>query len=430
MAALIPAGPIPFALNPAQAVPGAINFTTREGQKYYDRAVEPLNKETDRFDATPEKLRQFRALLSNRAREFQWTADGGILLIPKDPTAPLGVENVNLIDHYGERSLETLKQWEETYIRTPTRMAQDTHMLYNCIMNSLSPEGKDKVELWRDDFHIGNLPSGVLLLKVLVRESHIDSNATATSIRTQMAKLDEHMVEIGSDIPSFNLHVKELISSLAARGETSTDLLVNLFNAYKAAGDEEFVKYITDKESRYDEGSIEMTIPTLMELASNKYKILVLKKKWKAKTKDQESIIALQSQLSDLKKKLRDTSKVAGRKNDKQDAKTKNKKTDTSTKKQKPQWLAKNEPPNDADLKKGRSWNGKTYYYCSPKTGGKCPGHWNIHRPSDCEGKRGAKRMSPGDDKDKDQRKLKLAKAMVARMDKHDDPMSESDESE
>jgi predicted deacetylase len=46
-----------------------------------------------------------------------------------------------------------------------------------------------------------------------------------------------------------NLHVQSLIEALNARGETTTDLLTNLFKGYKAAKDEKFIKYIENQEA-------------------------------------------------------------------------------------------------------------------------------------------------------------------------------------
>ena len=46
-------GPIPFTHNPAQAIAGIIDMSTREGTKYYDRAVKPLMGE-ERFEALQE----------------------------------------------------------------------------------------------------------------------------------------------------------------------------------------------------------------------------------------------------------------------------------------------------------------------------------------------------------------------------------------
>jgi hypothetical protein len=62
------------------------------------------------------------------------------------------------------------------------------------------------------------------------------------------------MTELDSDVESFNFYVKAQIKSLSARGETSSDLLVNLFKGYKAANDVEFLDFIWRKENAYEEG--------------------------------------------------------------------------------------------------------------------------------------------------------------------------------
>ena len=79
---------------------------------------------------------------------------------------------------------------------------------------------------------IGKYASGNLLLKVLVRESHLDTNAPTYRIRTQFSSLDEYMMIIISNIGKFNFHVQTLMGFLTAQDETSTDLLTNLFKGY------------------------------------------------------------------------------------------------------------------------------------------------------------------------------------------------------
>ena len=38
-------------------------------------------------------------------------------------------------------------------------------------------------------------------------------------------------------------------------------------------------------------------------------------------------------------------------------------------------------------MHKPKKWDGKTWFYCHPDTGGKCNGKCRIHHPSDCKGK-------------------------------------------
>jgi len=130
----------------------------------------------------------FLALLTDRARTFGWTdAPGGILIIPEDPMNPAAGTPTNLLTHFGLRTLEQVRAFETTFYNTQTRRAQDSDMLYNCIMDSLSDVGRNKVNLHRTEFIINNVPCGVCLLKVVIRESAIDSNATANSIRNQLS---------------------------------------------------------------------------------------------------------------------------------------------------------------------------------------------------------------------------------------------------
>ena len=94
--------------------------------------------------------------------------------------------------------------------------AQDTNMLYHCLINSLSKVGKAKVFVWNSQYKFNRLPSGNILLKVIIRESHFDTNVTTTSIRTQMSSLDAYIGSIWCDITKFSAHVKLLLAGLYA----------------------------------------------------------------------------------------------------------------------------------------------------------------------------------------------------------------------
>ena len=106
---------------------------------------------------------------------------------------------------------------------------------------------------------------------------------------------------IEREVVKFNMYVKNLIAELLSRGETTNDLLVNLFKGYGVASDKMFRDYISHKEDRYDEG--EDIIPDeLMNLASNKYKVLKDKGLWNAPSSEEEKIIALEAKIKDLTK--------------------------------------------------------------------------------------------------------------------------------
>eukprot|EP00978_Attheya_sp_CCMP212_P004226 scaffold9244_cov59-Attheya_sp.AAC.1 len=113
---------------------------------------------------------------------------------------------------------------------------------------------------WEDDYKIGEYKSGNLLLKVMIRESHLDTNATTSSIRTKLSELNIYLPTIGSDITKFNQYVKLLLVALHSRGKKTEDLLTNLFKGYLAASDKVFVKYILRKQEEYEEGTAGVSI--------------------------------------------------------------------------------------------------------------------------------------------------------------------------
>ena len=99
---------------------------------------------------------------------------------------------------------------------------------------------------------------------------------TTTSIRTQLGSLDSYIGTIGFYITNFNVHIKLLLSVISVRGETSNDMLTNLFKGYKSVSDSVFFEYIEIKQETYEDGQ-DLTPTALIILAYNKFKILKLK---------------------------------------------------------------------------------------------------------------------------------------------------------
>lgn len=118
-------------------------------------------------------------------------------------------------------------------------------------MASLSSEAKKKVLIWSDQYQIevdGGRFNGVALLKVIIRESHLDTNATTNQIRTKLSSLDTYVTTVNNDIGKVNQYVKLLVQSLAVRNHTTSDLLINLFKGYGAVSDEAFRAWLVRKQ--------------------------------------------------------------------------------------------------------------------------------------------------------------------------------------
>ena len=129
--------------------------------------------------------------------------------------------------------------------------------------------------VWEDQYFINGNESGALLIKVIIRESDIDTNAKILNVRNKLTCLDAYLPTIGHDIIKFNIYVKNLVSEIASRGQVTQDLLIHLFKGYAASTDNTFIHYIQQKADQYDEGKA-INTNELMQLAAKKYKIDVL----------------------------------------------------------------------------------------------------------------------------------------------------------
>ena len=270
---------VEFALSPGLHVTGVWNFGNTDIQKLYHKAIKTVMP-PDGFDCSAQRLTTFL----KGAEQYGW--DQNILMIPFSATRPDG-ERLSLITQHGELSLRQVRAGERLHVFSPRRHAQDSNMLYECLMNSLTEQAKDCVHLCSEEYTITSgdgrreFKSGPALLKVIIKESHLDTNATATAIRAQLASLHEYIRTIDCDIVQFNEHVKRLVEGLASRGQESTDLLTFLFKAYAAVDDTTFVTYMGRQKERYEDGG-DLEPNKLMQLAANKFKNLQLEGTWKS----------------------------------------------------------------------------------------------------------------------------------------------------
>ena len=386
-----------FALAPALVGADVIDYSTSAGAKLYRASVEPL---PHLFDCSPAGLKVFLADIRDRAITTGWE---NILDIPTDPNDPAVL--TDLCESYGLITLQEVRAHATTYVNLQTRAAQNSMQLYQCIMSSLTKEGKAKVMLNRTEYSIGFQYSGACLLKVVISLSYIDTNATTTFIRGRLSSLDAYIKSIGSDVEKFNTYVKNQLDSLNARGETTQDLLANLFKGYAQASDHVFTAYIAKKQDEYHDG-VDVEPEHLMQLALNKYQTLVEDGKWNAPTEADSKIIALEAQ---VKKLTRAPAKAPAK--GKVGVDKKDKKSPNKGNKNKPEWMAV--APKEGEPKK-KTVKDKLYNWC--------PKHkaWVRHSPEQCEGKGLGKHpdTKPAAKKDSpDSKALQLSKALASIVD-------------
>ena len=393
---------VPFALAPAFANPDILNFSEPAAAKLFKSAIEPLSI---KFDCSPENLQLFLDQARDKSIVYDWL---NILSIPIGGDV---AATKDLIESYGEISYEDVRNHALTYMNEDAREAQDSFMMYHCLMNSLTDTAQKQVRT-RGNVHpfmFGGKGSGPVLLKLIIMVSHVDTRATITSVRTKLSSLDQAMREHESNIELFNDYVIGQVSKLHARGEQTQDLLVNLFKGYKACKDAEFVDYIKKKEDFYEEGG-QVDYQQLMDWALNKYKTRKESNQWCQKTTEEETIIALQAQVKSLmsnQKKSDANSKSAG--GTRKDQKKANKKVKSKGKlrsEDRPAWMKI--PPKEGE-KQSKTVEGKEYHWCQHHEG------WTRHKPSECKGIGFTKAQGKDLDKSSDSKpKMKLSKALAA----------------
>ena len=264
-----------FALAPGLIRDEPIDYTTSEGAKLFKAATEKLQSE---FDLSSTNLKVFLAQIKRRSELHGWDT---MFQIPEDADAvnPPAETIHHVMDSYGIVTLEQVRAHAALYVAMETRAAQESYQLYNCIMASLTKEAQNKVLLLQNEYYIPvedgtRLPSGVALLRVIIRESIVDTNATKRNLREQLSKLDQYAIKVNGDIEKLNGHAADLLDSLASFGATTHDMILHLFKAYETVEDKNFANYIRAKKDEYDEGE-EFEPKKLMKLAENKFKMLV-----------------------------------------------------------------------------------------------------------------------------------------------------------
>jgi hypothetical protein len=420
---------VAFALTPATHIVGLLNFAKTEHHKIYKSAIRAVDTA---YNCEPSGL--FRFLREVRDRSIQMGWMDGILSVNISEIE--GEEELsNIIKNYGTLTLGQVTRWERRYIATPSRAAQDTYMLYQCLMASLTPEAREKIMIWADQYSIevgGNsYDSGVALLKVIIRESHLDTNATTNSIRTKLSSLDSYIATVNFDIGKFNQYVKSLIQSLAARNQTTSDLLINLFKGYAAVSDQAFRTWLQRKRDDHEEKDM-ITPDELMLAAKNKYDSMIEEGIWNAPTAE-EKIVALEAKLTSSMKTLnkRVSFEMTKKKGGKKTAATSKGGTAKHHKGREKGDHPKTWPKPKSGDQKEAEYKGYKWYWCGKDTGGKCE-CWRAHDPKECLGgaanankedkekfKGKGKRQSPPDKRKKKEfgdKRLKIAKAYVAKL--------------
>jgi len=179
-------------------------------------------------------------------------------------------EQKNLCEHYGEISRQEVRTAATTYLAANDRNAQNSDQIFNCLCQSLTPEAYSKVANEKQTYTIRvrneDIYDGVCFLKAIIDIVYTNTHSSAAVI----SSLDTYMATLkDSNIVAFHHYVKDNVNKLTAAGESTNDLLVNLFKAYRSVKDKAFLTWVASKKSNWLEGTLQLATnrTALMELA-------------------------------------------------------------------------------------------------------------------------------------------------------------------
>ena len=174
------------------------------------------------------------------------------------------------------------------------------------------------------------------------------------------------MIKVGYNIEKFNQYVKLKRGALMSHGENASGLITNLFVAYEGVQDSAFQTYMTAQQNAYEDGSKEFTEDQLMEVALNKYKVLMESDKWNTPSEQDSKIVALTAEIDALKLQSSSPSYY----DDKRKGSNRKSKADNAWKK-----IA----PGEGEPKK-KSVGKVTYHWCTNHQ------YWTLHSSTECKG--------------------------------------------
>jgi hypothetical protein len=414
---------VPKARNPVEAITGDFDLTSKHHISIYKAGAASIYPGEEKFGAESATMRIFIQGCQARGHRYGW--DKRDLSANGDPDkqgifhVPTKKGYVNIIKNYAKLSMKKIERYEKTYILEGNRKSQDNSMFHEAMMNSLTAKASVKIRNHEAEYTINGEPSALLLFKVIVRESHVDSGATAFQIRRQMASVSQLMPKHQWNIASFNEAVRELVSRLEARGEKSQDLLMHLFTAYLTCKDSTFNEYIKVKQRELYDGKLRRyTAQALMSHAEEEYKRLLMEGIWEAPSQQEEKIIAMVTKIAG--KATRTGSNDHGKGNTKTNQKWKGGRKDNKKYYRVPDEELRKPPPKDK-MHAPKVMGGKEFWWCHPDTGGKCDGWWRRHKPTGGDdpcrgnGKKGRKHPAPvKEELSEDKRPSKLARLQAS----------------
>ena len=386
-----PTAPVVFADTPSTlGVDDIIDYNTKQGSLIFERGCQALDDKalTDGFSMSMSQSVVFVEALQRKCSLMGWNQG------TKQITSFTNKDGktVDIIKQYGQIDEATLKTQCERFCKpgeadAKSRAKQNNTMMCICLGKSLTAAAQAKLLAHRSEFTFDDVEYAPLMYKIIMRLTTMDSVATTQSLRENLQNLATFAATVQGDIDKIHEEFDKNYSQIIARGATVDDPIQILFDAYLAVPCYNFKKYIENQQDAYLDGNLTgISHESLRKMAKSKFDWLVNKKKWGARSPDDDKIVAMAAEINKLKGQLKLDPKLAqiagGNNNDKdggkKKGKAKNKKDTSNKKKQKEDEAWKKVPPKEGDPKTKK--NGElTFNWCIHHMA------WTVHKPSDCK---------------------------------------------
>jgi hypothetical protein len=389
------AGPVTYAGNPAMAVQGLIDYTSKQGTYLYEKATKALPSE---MDCKPNKSYLFIEQLTDRSKASDWSE---LITV----TTPAG--EINILDRHGSATMEQLKEdAHNRYIGKSSRMEQCSIQMAECLMNSLTAAAQMTIRLKKDEYTVGGVAIGILMFKVIMKTTTLDSEITSRHIRTKIQDLHIFAKQVGGDVKQIKEYFNLLVVELASRGQVCEDARDHVLKAFKACEDRSFKEWVGRTQDAIDVGKEDLSAKQLLDLGLFKYERLVMEGEWQAPSPEEAQIVALRAEIEELQAMgatMNEDKNAHGKATNSQG------KSSSMAGPDKPPWMVK--PPAEGEPK-SKIVNKKEYFWC--------PNHlaYGRHTPAECRGKgyKVPKEANKTDDKDKAKART-IAEALAAIID-------------
>ena len=307
--------PPAFAATPGTAkVTELIDYSTRYGAGIFAEGSKSLYEDDDhKFNLDNSRALTFIRDVKARVKKMGWdNPTQGITTYQVDGSA------TDLIEKYGLIKSDDIKTQSEPYYTSTgakhnQRAAQNNAQWAEMLMSSLSTEAKEQVALYEKEYELDDgtgekVIVAALLYKVIMRLTTLDTKTTNKTLRDSIKDLPAVAAALKGNVDKIHEHFNSAYTQLRSRGQDIDDKEDLLFDAYAQVPDAEFRKYMARKKEDYYDNINDMKDKDweyIMKKAKEKFNSLSKDPKhtWGSLDDTEQQVIALRSELTQVKDK-------------------------------------------------------------------------------------------------------------------------------